>query len=400
MPLRCVMFAVILASGLSSGALAQGTVTTGDTVSEPTLRVASSSRAPQRTAQPAARPLTESEQANANTVSIISGGTTGTYLQIASDIMTVLDDGDRLRILPVIGKGATQNVRDLVFLRGVDLALIRNDSVEAIRREGKIPGIESQIAYVARLSNDEMHVVTTKDVTDLRQLAGKRVNVEVAGSGSNFSSRLVFERLGVKAELVEFDQATGLDKLKRGEVAANIFWGGKPVAGVARFVNDGRFHLLPVAYDDKLQDLYLPATLTKDDYANFLSGDERLETLAVSTILAVYNWPQNSDRYRKLERFVDAFFAKFDDFLKPPRHPKWAETNLAASVPGFQRFRAAQLALERESVAGGTGAQPRADFDRFVQERNAAGRAGSDPAARERLFRDFVEWQRTRGSAR
>jgi len=359
-------------------------------------RIASSRSSQRGAAQPVAvRQLTEGEQANANTVSIISGGTTGTFLQFASDIMTVLDDGDKLRVLPVIGKGATQNVRDLVYLRGIDVGLIRTDSVEAIRREGKIAGIQSQIAYIARLSNDEMHVVASKDITDLRQLAGKKVNIEVLGSGSNFSSRLVFERLGIKAEFLELDQAAGLDRVKRGEIAANIFWGGKPLLGVARFANDGRFHLLRVPYDDKLQDLYLPATLSKDDYPNFLQGEDRLETLAVSTILAVYNWPQNTERYKKLERFVDALFAKFDGFLKPPRHPKWAETNLAATVPGFTRFRAAQVALERESVSGGPPSQPRAEFDRFVQERAVAG-GRVEAGDRERLFRDFVDWQKTR----
>lgn len=400
MPLRRVALALAITSGLWSGAMAQSNEAPGaapDIGTQATpLRIASSRSSGRGAAQPAAvRPLTESEQANANTVSIISGGTTGTFLQFASDIMTVLDDGDKLRVLPVIGKGATQNVRDLVYLRGIDVGLIRTDSLEAIRREGKIAGIESQIAYIARLSNDEMHVVASKDITDLRQLAGKKVNIEVLGSGSNFSSRLVFERLGINAEFLELDQAAGLDRVKRGEISANIFWGGKPLAGVTRFVNDGRFHLLRVPYDDKLQDLYLPATLSKDDYPNFLQGEDRLETLAVSTILAVYNWPQSHERYKKLERFVDALFAKFDGFLKPPRHPKWAETNLAATVPGFTRFRAAQVALERESVSGASASQPKAEFDRFVQERSGAG-GRVEAGERERLFRDFLDWQKTR----
>src|SRR3954471_13900249 len=46
------------------------------------------------------------ERANASTVTVISGTVLGTFIQIANDMSFILDEGDRLRILPVIGKGA------------------------------------------------------------------------------------------------------------------------------------------------------------------------------------------------------------------------------------------------------------------------------------------------------
>ena len=58
---------------------------------------------------------------------------------------------------------------------------------------------------------------------------------------------------------------------------------------------------------------------------------DAVETVAVGTVLGVYNSPKGSPRYEKLVRFVDAFFGQFDKFLAPQRHPKWREVNLAAA---------------------------------------------------------------------
>jgi hypothetical protein len=67
----------------------------------------------------------------------------------------------------------------------------------------------------------------------------------------------------------------------------------------------------------------------------------------VPTVLAVYNWPKDSDRYRRIARFVDKLFAKWPTLQAPPFHPKWRDVNLAATIPGWTRFDAAEAALQR-----------------------------------------------------
>jgi uncharacterized protein len=293
-------------------------------------------------------PEIQSKAMNVNTVTIVSGGINGTYLRLASDLSTVLDDGKNLRILPMIGKGSVQNTKDVLFLKGVDLGLVSADSLEALRREGQI-GADKQLTYIARLTNDEMHVITTRDITDVRQLASRKVNFDVVGSGSYFSSTVVFEKLGIQVEPTGFEQADAYEKLKKGEIAASVFWGGKPVRGLSSFENDGRFHLLAVPFDPKLGDTYLPAQLTKEDYPNLITGDG-IETVAVGTLLVSYNWRENTRRYKKVAKFVDAFFGKFDQLLVPPRHPKWNEVNIGATVPGWRRFKAAQEWLDNDAT--------------------------------------------------
>ena len=339
---------------------------------------------------------------NANTVSIITGNITGTYLRYGADIASVLDDGDKMRVLPILGRGAVQNVTDIMFLRGVDMGLARTDSIEAIRREGKVGNVERDVQYIAKLVDDEMHVVAGKDITDLRQLAGKKVNLDVVGSGTHFSSELIFERLGVKVEATSYEQAVAYEKLKAGEIDANIFFGGKPVSGIANFSDpQRRFHLVPVRLERGLEDFYLPATLSAKDYPNLLAKDETIDTISASTVLAVYNLKPGNERYQRVVNFIDAFFSKFPEFLKPPRHPKWKEVNLAASVPGWTRFKPAQDWLDRSqagaqpAAAGAADAQPQDQgeverFRKFMQQRGKTGPRASDDAVR--MFREYQEW--------
>ena len=108
--------------------------------------------------------------------------------------------------------------------------------------------------------------------------------------------------------------------------------------------------------------------------------------------MAVYGWPPGHDRYQRVARFVGDFFDKFEAFRQPPRHPKWREVNISAQVPGWTRFAPAQEWLDRQGAAPQAGL--RAQFDAFAAR--APGGAAMDDAGRERLFREFLQWQRGR----
>ena len=71
-----------------------------------------------RRADPVARHAALTDKLNQNTVTVISGNPNGTYLYLAYDMSAVLDDGNDLRVLPVIGKGGYQNIMDVLHLQG------------------------------------------------------------------------------------------------------------------------------------------------------------------------------------------------------------------------------------------------------------------------------------------
>src|SRR5690348_1905234 len=73
---------------------------------------------------------------NANTVTLITGTIGGTYVQIGADLASVLDDGNKLRVLPIVGRGSVQSVADILFLQGVDLGIVRADTLDYLERKG------------------------------------------------------------------------------------------------------------------------------------------------------------------------------------------------------------------------------------------------------------------------
>jgi hypothetical protein len=158
---------------------------------------------------------------------------------------------------------------------------------------------------------------------------------------------------------------------------------------------DGRLHLVDIPYAARVQDLYLPSTFTSNEYPNLISQGQKVETLAASTLLISYNWQENSDRYRRVAKFVDAFFSKIDDFDKPPRHPKWREASISATIPGWQRFKAAQdwLDLHQRSAAS-TAAAESEEFKQFLSQQNGTPRGKLPDAELVKLYDAFLEWKR------
>jgi TRAP transporter TAXI family solute receptor len=334
---------------------------------------------------------------NANTVTIITGTIGGTYVQFGADLSSVLDDGNKLRILPIVGRGSVQSIADILFLQGVDLGVVRADSLDYLERKGFARDIRKQLTYVTKLYNEEMQVIAPLAVRNLRDLDGKRVSVDLPDGSTFVTALATFERLGLRADNFAYiEQRIAMEKLKKGELDAVIVVGGKPYKSVSNFVNDGgRFHLVTVDYDRPLQNDYLPATLTSKDYPNLIAEGDKVDTIAVPAVLAAYNWAPNTDRYRKLTLFVDAFFTKFPTFQNPPFHPKWKEVSLAAPLPGWQRLPYAKTWLEEHGVASTTA---RSRFDDFLKQNPAAAKSVNSDADKEALFKQYQAWEADKGA--
>jgi TRAP transporter TAXI family solute receptor len=343
----------------------------------------------------AARYLALRDKLNQNTVTVISGNPNGTYLYLAYDLSAVLDDGNELRVLPVVGKGGYQNMMDVLHLRGVDLGITQSNIMSYLKKTGEFgPNIEQRVAYITKLYNEEMHVLAGSGITRLQDLNGKKVNFSDVGSGTQFSTRLIFELLGIKAIEVNTGQGDGYQLVKSGEIAATVLIAGKPTGSFSKFKLEPGMSLLPVPYTEALEQDYFPARLASEDYPNLIAKGSSVDTVAVASVLAVYNWPADTDRYRRVAAFTEAFFSKFARFQKPARHTKWKETNLTSTLKGWTRFRAAEEWLARNA---GKHHAASGDIDPGLARAQAAKAAPDDPEEQERLFRNFMEWAKTQG---
>jgi TRAP transporter TAXI family solute receptor len=191
-------------------------------------------------------------RANAGTVGIISGGVDGTYIRIAADLASVLDDGDRMRVLAIIGKGSVRNLADIMFLRGVDIGIVQSDVLAFVRRQRMFPGVDQMVQYIAKLYDEEVHVLAGRGVERLHDLAGKRVNVDVRGSGTAMTSSILFETLGIPVQMTHDVQDVPLERLRRGEIAALVYVAGKPARLFSSVPQGSELHFLPVEMTPEL----------------------------------------------------------------------------------------------------------------------------------------------------
>jgi uncharacterized protein len=326
----------------------------------------------------------KSEQANQNAVSIISGspGSDATYLQAAYDLASVLNDGENLRVLPVVGIGGPQNIRDVRALKGIDIGLTQTSILNSFRRSNRILGVpdDDKIAIVSKLFNLEAHLVVRQGITSIEQLRGQKVNLDEVGSGTNSSMRDVFQRLDIQLQEVNMAQSAALLKLKAGEIAATVLVTGKPAESMLRLQRADGLAFLPIPYNSALSTDFLPAELTHEDYPDMIPEGQSIKTVADSAVLIAYNWQKDSDRYRRVEMFVNAFFSKIAEFQKPPHHVKWREVNLNSSLEGWNRLEPAQKWLDNH-------------FNNTAALAQVKEPAPTNDAA---LFREFLEWKRTR----
>lgn len=334
------------------------------------------------------------ERTNAWTIGLAAGLPQGTFLPMADEIARNVNDGQNLRVLPIVTPGGTENIKDLLYLRGVDAAIMNTDVLEHFKSVEKIANIERRINYITGLYVSEIHLIVRSDIKTVKDLEGKKVSFGQPGFGSNISGMILFQRLGVKVEAVLVNNAAALERMKTGEIAGIVHNGGKPNPLIRGFKNEAGFRILEVPFE-KFDEYYVPATLTSQDYPNFLKPGEKVETIGVPAVLAVYNWPRTSDRFRRVSRFIDYLFDRFDRFKGPGYSPLWKDINLAAQVPGWNRYWVAEEKLKTiKAQTASTPAGTPSNVDIQLARQQAARAAPGDAAAQERLFQQFLEWSK------
>jgi TRAP-type uncharacterized transport system substrate-binding protein len=289
----------------------------------------------------------QQEKINAWTVGLAAGLIEGAPLRLAAEMARVVDDGADLHVLPIVTRGPTENVNSLLYLRGVDLAIINADALEEYRIQ--FPEIRRHVTYLLNLFPSELHVFVRPEIQSLQDLAGKKVNFNTLGTAAAYSGPLIFSRLGIDIDKTFIPHPVALQQMRKGDMAAVVFITSKPVDAFLRGQWEPGFRFLPVTYDRKFEDYYLPASLEAAEYPALIKPGERVSTIAVPTVLVAYNWPAGSNRYQRVARFTDYLFARIDKLQAPGFDAKWKTINLAATVPGLTRFPPAQEWLERQA---------------------------------------------------
>ena len=334
---------------------------------------------------------------NTWTVGVAGGQLSGTYMTFANELAEVLDDGDNLRVIPIVTYGAASNLDDLLYLRRVDVAVTQIDVFDYFRTQRKIPDLDYRVNYIIRLPVSEMHVLARIDIQSIEDLRGKKVSFGPPGSASSLTGAIVFQRLGVQIEQVPYDNPTALQKLRSGELAALVCVIGQPIDFFAKIPANSGLHFVPISFSKTFTDYYMLRELTNKEYPTLVPEGQPVDTIAVPAVLAVASREKGHDRYRRVERFVERLFTNWDKFREPPRHPKWRDVNLAATVPGWTRWSVAEEMLRRIRPKE-TAAQGTSDFSAVLKTSAAANLTQEQ---REALFREFLQCrEKQRGGQR
>ena len=133
----------------------------------------------------------------AESLTLGTGGTTGTYYAVGGVMATVLNPLMENADLTVTSTGASKANIQLIDVEEADLAIVQNDvmyyaytGTDLFEEEGAYETFSS----VAGLYDETIQIVTCSDsIASVADLKGKTVSVGDAGSGVEFNAKQILE---------------------------------------------------------------------------------------------------------------------------------------------------------------------------------------------------------------
>ena len=332
------------------------------------------------------------------TVGLAAGLPDGGFVRFASEMARTMDDGDNMRLIPMVTHGTTTNIADLLYLRGVDVAITYADAFDFYSKQSGLANINDRIRYALRFFIADIHIYARDEFKSLQDLRGQKVAVGTAGVAAALTGPLIFRRLGIDIQTVPVGGPVALERLRGGQVAAMVYVAAKPGELFNGMKAEPGYHFLPVPYTKEFWDYYYPSAIKAENYPALLPPGSSIDTIAVPSVLAVYNWKPGTDRADRVNRFVETLFNNLARLQEPPFHPGWKDINLGAKVPGWKRYPYVDVLLERmkKDDAVGAAGTPAADdalqrrrFDAFLATRP---KAPASSAEKDQLYKSFLDW--------
>jgi TRAP-type uncharacterized transport system substrate-binding protein len=144
------------------------------------------------------------EGQGASTVTILTDGITepnGRATLAVNELAERLARTGKIRALPVAGRGAAANVRDLLSLRGIDLAILNSDVLAFLDQTRQHSDARRRIRYVTHLFDQQVYLLVRKEFKAIEDLRGRRLVILSQGGGSHVTATTLFGMMPASASL-------------------------------------------------------------------------------------------------------------------------------------------------------------------------------------------------------
>lgn len=199
---------------------------------------------------------------------IATGPSSGTYWPIGQMLASIIshppgiarcDDDTRCGPVGLIAaarasEGSIANARAVAENR-VSSGLAQADiAADAFAGRGvfKADGKLDDLRAIAALFPETVHIVVlaSSKIKEIKDLRGKRVSIDAAGSGTNATARTILGAFKITEKRAKFafeNAESSLEMLKNNQLDAFFFVGGAPLGVVEELAAQGKIRLLPVA---------------------------------------------------------------------------------------------------------------------------------------------------------
>jgi TRAP transporter TAXI family solute receptor len=285
----------------------------------------------------------------ADSIGMVTGSRTGTYIQFGQDIARVAQ-GSGLDILVKESEGSIDNIRRLVSAENAALSIVQSDVLGFLSRSAdpQVRRIAERLRLIFPFYNEEVHLFARTDIRRFEDLGGRRVVVGTQGSGNWLTSNNLLRMVNVEpAERLELPPPEGVSAVLTGQADAMFYVVGKPAklfTAMVELQQDPRYaqlakdiHFVPLTHAAMLRE-YAGSSIGANDYA-WLSDD--VPTVAVKAVLISFDFsPRTNPHYRqrceelgKLGLAIRGNFAE----LQRTGHPKWREVDLDQEIGIWKR---------------------------------------------------------------
>jgi uncharacterized protein len=275
-------------------------------------------------------------------VTILSDATSdpnGAASQVLSEIAITLDKESEMRVLSLSGYGGVTNARDLLLLRGADMAVVNNDVLAYLELSQTLPEARRKVRLVAPLFHQRVFLFARSNVRSIEELKGLKVGAPSSRTSRGITVRTIFGTLKIPVQVVELEPN---ELAKKNLDAILLFESDLPELKTFE-IAPGAYHLLQIpAGSGPLARVYRPAKLGNTQVASFGSG-QAVDTIEVSTVLATYDWNAKQSRYADVVAFVERYFAALPKMRERNPNSPFAKTDARKVPPGWQRFAPAEL---------------------------------------------------------